>query len=357
MHHGFLFMRKRVNMALKFMWNDRVSEEVSSALNNIYNEAEHKFFLQNPEWLRVSPDQRPIITAQNAHNEIVGYAGVEVKPLRTVHISFGPVCRRESDLSEIIPEMVQWLKKRKVWRFSIQLPYPCAEGGDALIPLLKSKVSFRQSEKFFNWKSVRLSLEKEPEQILKSFALRHRQSIQKSRKAGLISTLISSREQVNILVQDYISMYKRRNLSVDRKKINDLISCLYDFLSKTKSGFFLGSFLNNKLLGGIIIVYQGNTAFYYLGATGNSEGNLPVLHDTFFNAMQISRNAGMKFFDFGGYAVGAAPPSQLYKINFFKLSFGAEPIEYPGQLVFDLSPTFSRVADLAMEVKRRWKKK
>ncbi len=52
----------------------------------------------------------------------------------------------------------------------------------------------------------------------------------------------------------------------------------------------------------------------------------------------MAKSRGLKFFDFGGYAVDVKEGDQLFDINRFKHGFGGELVTYPKTMLIYTTP-------------------
>jgi lipid II:glycine glycyltransferase (peptidoglycan interpeptide bridge formation enzyme) len=88
----------------------------------------------------------------------------------------------------------------------------------------------------------------------------------------------------------------------------------------------------------VIIVRQGSTARYFLGATDPARKDVPVLHLGIFEAIRKSQAMECAAFDFWGYNVYAEEGEQIYHINRFKKWFSGSLLFYPKIMHFHIRP-------------------
>ncbi|MBA3648939.1 MAG: GNAT family N-acetyltransferase [Chitinophagales bacterium] len=324
-----------------------LSDENIISLRQIYAHSNYKSFHQDPDWIYCNPEKIPVLLVLNQANEIIAYTAVGIKPFRTINISFGPVTNKNDEYALMINEMVKWLKKKFWWRLTLQLPMPLDSNTDLILTRIRNSSKFRQSDSFFNWKTAWLNLDQEPEQLFLSFSNQHRKSIEKSLKSGLSYKIITDINKAEDLANLHMAMYKKRRLPINEQKNKLLILSLFKFLQQSGKGFMLAVEMEEQLLGGVVIVFQGNVAYYYLGAstTEKKKRTIPILYGAFFDIIRLCREYKIGVLDFGGLPANELPGSQLYNINRFKLGFGGFPVHYPPQLVFDLIPVLSRTIE------------
>jgi lipid II:glycine glycyltransferase (peptidoglycan interpeptide bridge formation enzyme) len=111
----------------------------------------------------------------------------------------------------------------------------------------------------------------------------------------------------------------------------------------------MGAFKEDELLGGLIIIFQGDTAFYYKGYIDHDKRSMPINHLAFYTAMIYSRDKNMKWFDLGGYATGTMD-KQLLNINKFKDGFKGELVEFSKTQMIGLN-ILSKPAYALMSIK------
>jgi lipid II:glycine glycyltransferase (peptidoglycan interpeptide bridge formation enzyme) len=178
-----------------------------------------------------------------------------------------------------------------------------------------------------HWSSKRVSLGEEPEVILKSFSENHRRSVKKAVTQGIEFRRIGPGE-VGAFADGYVRMYRHRQLNVDPEQTLRSFEQLHRFLGETGKGFFMGAFREGMLLGGLIVIYQGETAFYYKGYIDHEQRQSPINHAAFYQAMLQARSDGLRWFDLGGYAVDTTD-EQLININKFKDGFKGVLVSFP----------------------------
>ncbi|MGB3075142.1 MAG: GNAT family N-acetyltransferase [Chitinophagales bacterium] len=345
----------------KYHLKDGLPDEIFMPVKNIFDQCNHRFFYQDPEWLRMEPDKKKLLIVTDSSNSIIAYAALETKKLRTIHLSFGPVTLNEDDLPEIIAGMAKWLKEQGWWRLTIQLAIPVIHGGDHIVSKTRELAFFRQSSNLFNWKSWWLALDQEPEQLMKSFSHHHLKSVRQGLKQPITFLEATTDEQALMLASLYIEMYRKRKLPVNENDTRQLFSAVNNYIQQHKKGIMLEAVLDGRTVGGIVIIFQGNTAYYYLGVTTISyKRSIPILYAAFFHVMAYCRKSGISTLDFGGIAGASKEGESLHNINRFKMGFGGNAVNYPGLMVFDLNPLISRSIEKGMQWRnqfRKWKER
>lgn len=348
-------------MKLSFSIVESLPQDIFTAVKKIFDNSSYRFFHQDPEWLIRDPEKKPVLIAWDDSGKIISYAGLDEKPFRTIHISFGPVIGNPQDLPDVLLQAVKWLKAKGYWRLAMQLPIPEEEGGNELAGNLSKLISFRTSQNFFNWKSWWLSIDKEPSELFKSFSHHHQKSIKQGLKHAITFKPVTTAEQARKLSELYIEMYQHRKLPVIEKETHQLFFNICNYIRECNKGLMLEAVLDDQTVGGVVIIFQGKTAYYYLGVTTiKYKRSIPILYPAFYHIMEYCWKSGITIFDFGGIDPSAQKGDSMFTINSFKMGFGGKLINYPDQLVFDLNPLLSRGIEKGIQVRntfRKWKQK
>ena len=136
----------------------------------------------------------------------------------------------------------------------------------------------------------------------------------------------------------YDKLYKARHILKPFRKTNSVFVNIHSFFKENNLGNFYGTFdNNNQLLSGIIVVYQGDTALCYYGATDYYRKDLPIWHFLYFEIIKIAKEKGFRKFDFGGYNSVVKKSHQVFHINIFKRGFGGNIVYYPQLIHFRLN--------------------
>jgi lipid II:glycine glycyltransferase (peptidoglycan interpeptide bridge formation enzyme) len=184
------------------------------------------------------------------------------------------------------------------------------------------------SSRLIHWSSKRISLDEDAETIFKKFSENHRRNIKKATSLQIECRKIVSKPEMDAFIRGYIQMYRHRKLDVDAVAVENSFSKLFEYVTRHKSGFFIGAFRGDDLLGGLIVIFQGNTAFYYKGYIDHEQRKVPINHLAFYEAILLSKEDNLHWFDFGGYASNTTD-EQLVNINKFKDGFKGTTVEFP----------------------------
>lgn len=267
--------------------------------------------------------------------KIIGWVEVTEKRRILALIQFGPVSVNDEAILALLEYVVNHYKNHLFWLVQ-WMPYCYSqEIFERVSSKIQGRVSLIQPKGEIHWSSKRISIMEPGGNILKKFSENHRRSIRKATAADIKCTIIEDIFEVKRFTDGYIRMYCHRKLHVDAGKTKQSFLRLYQYLKNTKKGFFLGAFKGTELLGGVIIIYQGKSAFYYKGYMDHEKRQLPVNHISFYNAILQAQKDKMLWFDFGGYALNTNE-KQVMNINRFKDGFKGELISFPGTSIIGL---------------------
>jgi hypothetical protein len=287
--------------------------------------------------LAAEPGQTVLYFLAYKQNELRGYACVNIKKRMLATVMFGPVVKYANEYEEICKGLISKCTGKAIFMLRILPPYMADQDRSAIDSTKAFKYEHSTDET--NWSSVRLPLDKPMEEILKSFSENHRRSIKKAQKLNLKADKIDDIGDINVFSEQYIQMYQSRGLAVSLDAIRSTFRNLFLLFNRYDNGLFIAVKTDEQaIIGGVCIAYQGNTAFYYKGYSHPDHRNLPVNHLGFYEAMSIAKDRGLKYFDFGGYAIDAKEGDQLYAINRFKDGFGGEIITHPRTMVVFMMP-------------------
>lgn len=161
------------------------------------------------------------------------------------------------------------------------------------------------------------------EEILKKMHPKTRYNIHLAEQRGVEIKQSRTTEDSEIF---YNLIYK----TAQREKIKPHPKEHYQKLLETFDGsieIFLG-YYQNQPIAGILVLFFGDTAIYLHGGFNSKYRNLMAPHLLQWLAIKEAKKRGCREYDFGGISLESDHPWS--GITRFKLSFGAEPVIYPG---------------------------
>lgn len=322
-------------------------------INEFYNSIDHISIDQYIKWAEITVSKKKCYFSFFDKNKLIGYC-IAYEKMRYAYVSFGPISINKSNIPLMIELMFNHYKKLNFGRLIIQPGWSILESPQIFDEIAK-KTRFKLDNKN-NWQSININLNKSNDEILFNFSSNHKRSIKKAYKIGLTTKLITEKNDIENLSDIYKLMCQNRKIISPLNDPKNTFIEINNFIKKNKKGFIIGVFDNkNNLLGGIIIVFQGNTAFYYFGAASPNFKKLPILHIAFFEAIKISKNNRLNIFDFGGYSKKGE--KQMLGINRFKDGFRGTKINYPELIILKPNSLVSLAVLFLKKLNKLWNKR
>jgi lipid II:glycine glycyltransferase (peptidoglycan interpeptide bridge formation enzyme) len=262
------------------------------------------------------------------NNNIVAYAKIKEKKGRMASITFAPLVVNTSYLQLTIEYIIDYYKEKRFFFISIQLPYTNEEVPVESMAQLNQAFNICYREEALNWATLLIDINKDEQQLMDSFSKHHKRAVKKGLDNNLLIKPIDNLGDCLLLADIHVKMYRNRKLTIDEKQNRLKFEALFRLFTSTDNGFMLGTYWEDKLIGGLVIAFQHNTAFYYSGATDPDYKHLPQSHLTFYESMKLAKNKGKQWFDMGGYDTNATPDKQTHHINQFKDGFGGQLLKY-----------------------------
>ena len=320
---------------------DRDLPELREAeIMSLRSKCEEPSFLQLPAWDRiVTINGEKLYFTYRDREELRAFAIVRLPNPRIAKIDFGPVgVTKEDTLRALQKLLVAVRESTRAWYLQVQLPWqePLAEVSEET----KAAVSLgaRTFDDKRNWASSFIDTKGTDEELKKNFSKNHKRSINKATKLGLETRELTSDEDVGVFNDIFVRMYAARGETIDPDQNRKEYIGLRDYFARTGEGFFFGVFEAEELIGGMIIVRQGDYGFYHHSASDPEKRKIPVLHLGVFKVLEELRQRGIRYFDFGGYNPMADESDQVYNINRFKDGFTKNYLRYPKIMYFEFVP-------------------
>lgn len=263
-------------------------------------------------------------------------------PFKTANINFGPAFKDYKVLTEAIEFLHHYFSTHKFIFFSIQLGTYINVQTELLEYVINNSFKVRYFFTHANsWTSICVDLKPSENDILRSFSKGHKSSIKSAySKNNLRVSIENNTENLRSFIDVYMKMETARKLTFEKKRVIQLFESINDFIYENNNGFIEYIFDGDTLVGGLIILNQGNSARYYKGASDPERRDIPVLHFGLFEAMKICKENGCTSLDLWGYNHFASKTDQLFYINRFKKGFGGDFTFFPKRMNFILKPKY-----------------
>lgn len=258
---------------------------------------------------------------------------------RFAHIIFGPVCSGNEEMIFSINEIIDYYRKRGFIYLGIQLY--CKSGFDS--EYIEYNLNCKHNIKYIfnndNTKSsIEINLERDFAEIHSQIRENHLRNIKKANKLQIAVDVIKSNEELTSFIDVYSKMCSHRKLHGGSISVNNIHE-VYDYLIKNQRGqILIAKDKDNIILGGIILVYQGISVRYFLGASDPDRRELPILHIVLYEAIKRAKAEKFKYFDFWGYNHFADEKNQVFYINHFKKGFGGYYTFFAKKMNINLIP-------------------
>lgn len=252
-------------------------------------------------------------------NEICSYSIViessltKLKGVKTAHVYYGVISKNLIHKNLILNHITNHYKKKL---FSEIFIYYLNE--NFTYQINSSTIKFDKLKRGTLYINLKFGIE----DIYNNFSKHLKRNLNKGEKLNLNIRLIEQKESENAYLV-YVQMSKKRGINYLSKSEFERY---YEY--GLNSGFCIGCFYNDVLIGGMICIIQGNRIEYFIGFTDPNYKHLPQSHLTFYKAIEISSKLNVTFFDMGGAVLDVNNDSQLFNINKFKLGFTKNFIPY-----------------------------
>ncbi len=169
----------------------------------------------------------------------------------------------------------------------------------------------------------RLSLQPEPDQLLKEMRKTTRYLIRKADKEGIVIKRRSDAQCIDDFWNLYQETASRESFTPFSKEFVD--AEYQTFAQHHDADYFFGE-KDGKILAGALVVYTKSTAFYHQGASIHTP--YPVPYALQWAAIQEARRRGCKWYNFWGILREKRTPKAWSGLTLFKRGFGGQLVDY-----------------------------
>ena len=323
-------------------------------LRNIYEfceSAESYSIEQYPDWKELFPDTKFCYFYLYDESGIKSYSQI-IESHRLAQINYGPVCSDKDNMVDSISEIIEYYRKKHFLFLGIQLYFKTGYDTDYIEYKLNKKYKIKYIFDNSNTKSsIEIDLENDIDDIFRNFSKGHKSDVKKANKLGITTETINNLSDLNVFNGIYTKMCEARN--IDRGELrSDAIFKLYDLLkSKNKGKILIAKDKYQRIVGGAILVAQGNTLRYFKGATDLEMRNLPITHLLIYDAIKLAKIEGFRYFDFWGINHFADKEEQIYNVNHFKKGFGGYYTFFAKKMNINLIPYGYSIYKIALNLK------
>jgi len=257
----------------------------------------------------------------------------------SAHISYGPVCCEKEAMVNSIDEIISYYKKKHFYYLGIQTYLKTGYDTDYIEYKLNKKHNIKYYFDNSNTKSsIEINLDKDIEEIWRSFSKGHRNSINKAKKAGVTIKVVSSKDELDSFLEICTKLCKSRNLKENWFRVDNIDKIHKYLINNNKGQVLIAKDRDGIIIAGDMLLYQGNSVRMYRGAMDPDRRDLPVSHLSTFEAIIRAKNDHFKYLDLWGYNHFANENDQAFYINRFKKGFGGDYTFFAKKMNINLVP-------------------
>ena len=282
--------------------------------------------------------------------KVIGYAVIELNRFHRSECWFGPILLDRRNVSYFWTDFHRQLKAHGIWQLSLQpLTDQDSEIFQDLVKNLKFVYCLKQG-----WATAIKDISPPLDLLLKGYDPKHRYSIQRAKKLGITSRVISDVKEFESLIRIFLTMFDQRKIHHYPSQLASRLRGEFKYFQYSGNGLVIGSYKEETLLGGIVLIISGSTALYAYGAM-NKNDKEPVMHAAIDHSFQLLKEIGITTFDFGGYFLGQ-DDEQFIALNRFKTRFSVTPVIYPSRLELNTSRFHAKFLKLLLSMRNRYLK-
>jgi hypothetical protein len=241
----------------------------------------------------------------------------------SAHILFGPVCCDKEIMISSLCEIINHYKQKRYFYLGVQMYLKSGPDTEYIEYSLNRKYDiiylFDQENTFT---SIEVDLGKSLEQIKDSYSNDIRRNIRKAQKLGVFVDTIKDERDFVKFSDIYSRMLDSRQISIENLT-SEILRNIYLYLGSNNRGEIL--LVKDKegiIIGGIILVFQGNSLRMFKSCTDPARKNIPVKHILVDEIINRAKLSNFKYLDFWGYSHLVDEKDQITGINSFKKGFG-----------------------------------
>lgn len=285
------------------------------------------------------------------NNKIISFCQINEK-FRSAQITFGPVCQEKETMISSINEIIKYYKKKRYFFLGIQLYNKTGYDNDYIEYSLNKLHNINYIFDNKNTKSsIEIDLENDIDDIFKSMRKGHKSDIKKAIKLGISVSKPNCESEINEFISIYSKMYKSRCMTGALS--SDKIRAILNYIEINNNGQLLvAKDIDDTILGGAILVNQGISVRYLIGASDPKRRDKPIMHNLLYEAIKRAKNNNFKYFDFWGYDHFAEKNNQMFYINQFKKGFNGYFTFFAKKMNINLIPFGAIIFRFLMTIRK-----
>lgn len=341
----FSWDKFKVINSLDFCVKDKLGAQEYTNIVNFLDSLNFYCIEQHPDWnVKIEDYSHTFFLCTDDNGKVICFANIILTngPFKTANINFGPAFSDFGVLKEAIQFLHNYFLSQKFIFFSIQLGINISNQTELLEYNINKDFKIKYYFKSGNlWSSICVDLTRPETEILQSFSKGHKSTIKSAySKSKLRISMQNNPDNLESFIDLYVKMMEFRKLPYNKENIIHLFNSINGFIYENNKGFIGYIFDGHNLVGGTVILYQGNSARYYKGTSDPERRDIPILHFGLFEAMKFCKINGCVTFDLWGYNHFVDEKDQIFFINKFKKGFSGDFTFFPKRMNFVLNPIF-----------------
>jgi lipid II:glycine glycyltransferase (peptidoglycan interpeptide bridge formation enzyme) len=242
-----------------------------------------------------------------------------------LYIPRGPLCTPK-ELPLVLEKIKEIAKKEKA--FFVRVSPPLLEPAPAVL----NQHGFFYSKKQLQTKAtVLVNLNRTEEELLASFHEKTRYNIRLAGKKGVTVTTVTSEDQLKQLYGVLEQMAARQSYNL---QAYEYYKYIWQNLSSISSIYI--ALHDNKVIGGVVVFYSPQTAYYMYGGFDYEYRNLMGNYLVHWEIMRQAKAKGITHYDLQGIPLIKDENHPMYGFYRFKKGFNGQEIEFVGE--YDYAP-------------------
>lgn len=314
-----------------------VSELTDKEKNEViffYNLCSSKSIEQHLSWKPLNGNKLTFFFLLVRKNKtLVCFSKIEISKksiFKFAEVKFGPLCEDVNILLSAIEYLIEYFKSNHYTYFQIQPNLIAGSESEYLESLLSRNKKIKYTYDKFNWSSLRLQISgKSNEEIFSKFSKGHKSSIKSTIKRGVqVKHNNITSDELDALANVFVKMWSHKKIYYSISDFNFFFKQLKENENQIPYKMYLVKNSSSEVIGGVVVVFQGDVARYYSGASDPDCRDISILHIAIWEALINAKDIGCKYFDFWGYNHFVDESDEVFYINRFKKGFGGENIFY-----------------------------
>lgn len=320
----------------------KVCKDVNLNKITLFEKSNDTHYLQSLQWLKFHNDS--FIASSYKEGKCVALSIVRNKilPMRLGTISYidrGPVGESLHNVVMHMDEVINYLSNKNTLSVNASPMMYGFDNIEKLAEKLKGTNWIPQNETVNLYKNTLVIDLGEPiDKIRSEFRRSLKTQINKSNKLGIVVDFEPDSESINEFINDFNVMASDRGImAIDIDTSNFIKQSISDGTAKV-----ITAILEGKLIGGIVLMKQGDRMIYEWGMTSPDPKykTIPLAHKIHWEAINWSKKNGYKIYDFGGYWLERGNDDP---INYFKLGFTKEVEAISPEYIYYIRPVRSKI--------------